>query len=324
MTHRARTICVLGGTGFVGRHLCARLVSDGHSLRVLTRYREQHRHLLVLPTVQIIQGDVHDEVFLESALEGCDAMINLVGILNEKGRDGRGFEKAHVELTRKAVRACRNNGVRRFLQMSALKADAENGPSHYLRTKGQAEALVRLEDGNDLHTTIFQPSVIFGAEDSFINRFAAMVSLPNYFFVLPTPNARFAPVYVDDVAEAFARALNDSNTWGKTYQLCGPKVMSLREVIRFVATTLGLRRKIIGLGESISRLLARVMEWAPGKPLSMDNYRSLQVHNICDSNGFAALGIEPASMSAVVPRYLAKTYERARLSEIREQAPSRD
>lgn len=320
MTHRPRTICVLGGTGFVGRHLCARLARDGHSLRVLTRYREQHRHLLVLPTVQIVQGDVHDEAFLERALEGCDAVINLVGILNEKGRDGHGFEQAHVELTRKALSACRNTGIRRFMQMSALKADADNGPSHYLRSKGKAEALVRLEGGNTLHSTIFQPSVIFGPEDSFINRFAAMVRLPSYFFVLPSPNARFAPAYVDDVAEAFARALNDSATWGKTYQLCGPKVMSLREVIAFIASTLGLRRKIIGLGDSISRLLARLMEFVPGKPLSIDNYRSLKVHSICDDNGFAALGIEPTSLSAVVPRYLAKSYERARLSEIREQA----
>lgn len=324
MTHRTRTICILGGTGFVGKHLCARFARDGHTLRVLTRYREQHRHLLVLPTVQMVQGDVHDQAFLESALDGCDALINLVGILNEKGRDGSGFEKAHVELTRKAVDACRNTGVRRFIQMSALKADAENGPSHYLRTKGKAEALVREHEGNDFRATIFQPSVIFGPEDSFINRFADMVSLPSYLFVLPSPNARFAPVYVDDVAEAFARAINNSDTWGKTYQLCGPKVMSLREVITFIAGTLGLRRKIIGLGESASRMLARVLEWAPGKPLSMDNHRSLKVHSICDINGFAALGIEPARMTAVVPRYLAKTYERARLSAIRRQAPARN
>lgn len=324
MTHRPRTICVLGGTGFVGKHLCARLARDGHSLRVLTRYRESHRHLLVLPTVQIVQGDVHNEAFLESVLEGCDVVINLVGILNEKGRDGSGFEKAHVELTRKAVDACRNTGVRRYLHMSALKANAENGPSHYLRTKGKAEALVRQHDGSDFHTSIFQPSVIFGPEDSFINRFADMVSLPNYFFILPSPNSRFSPVYVDDVAEAFARAINDSETWGKTYQLCGPKVISLREVIAFIAGTLGLKRRIIGLGESASRVLARVLEWAPGKPLSMDNYRSLQIHSICDSNGFAALGIEPASMAAVVPRYLAKSYERARLSTIRQQAPAKD
>lgn len=320
MLNDTRTICILGGTGFVGRHLCARLAQDGHSLRVLTRYREQHRQLLVLPTVTIVQGDVHDEAFLERALEGCDVVINLVGILNEKGRDGEGFQKAHVELTSKVVRACKEVGVRRMLQMSSLKADAENGPSHYLRSKGQAEAIIRLEQGRDFRATIFQPSVIFGPEDSFINRFAGLIRIPNYFFILPTPNARFAPVYVDDVAEAFARAINDSNTWGKTYQLCGPKVMSLREVIRFIAVTMGLRRKIIGLSDSLSRIIARVMEFVPGKPLSVDNYRSLKIHSICDVNGFVALGIEPTGMEAIVPGYLARRYERARLSDIRQRA----
>ena len=320
MLHSPRTICVLGGTGFVGRRLCARLARDGHSLRVLTRYREQHRHLLVLPTVSIVQGDVHDETFLERALEGCDAVINLVGILNEKGRKGEGFEKAHAELTRKVLRACKETGVQRLLQMSALKADADNGPSHYLRTKGKAEAAIRLEEGPALRSTIFQPSVIFGPEDSFINRFAGLVRLPNYFFVLPSPNARFAPVCVDDVAEAFALALDDHRTWGKTFQLCGPKVMSLREIIGFIARTMGYRRKIIGLGDGLSRMIARIMEFVPGKPLSMDNYRSLKVHSICDDNGFSAFGIEPASMEAVVPHYLAGRYERARLSDLRAQA----
>lgn len=317
MLHKPSTICLLGGTGFVGRHLCARLAREGHSLRVLTRNREQHRHLLVLPTVTTVQGDVHDQAFLERALEGCDAVINLVGILNEKGRSGEGFEKAHTELTRKVLRACKETGVRRLLQMSALKADAENGPSHYLRTKGKAEAAVRLEEGPALHSTIFQPSVIFGQEDSFINRFAALVRMPNYFFILPSPNARFAPVYVDDVVEAFALSLNNSATWGKTYQLCGPKVMSLKEVITFIARTLGRKRKIIGLGDGLSRMLARVMEFVPGKPLSLDNYRSLKVHSICDSNGFAEFGIEATPMEAVVPNYLAGRYERARLSTLR-------
>ncbi len=319
MLHKPRTICVLGGTGFVGRHLCARLARDGHNLKVLTRYREQHRHLLVLPTVSVVQGNVHNEAFLERALEGCDAVINLVGILNEKGRSGEGFEHAHVKLTRKVLRACKETGIRRLLQMSALKADADNGPSHYLRSKGKAEAAVRLEEGPALHCTIFQPSVIFGREDSFINRFAALVRIPNYFFVLPSPNARFAPVYVGDVVEAFVRALNDHTTWGKTFQLCGPKVMSLREIIGFIARTMGRKRKIIGLGDGLSRNLARIMEFVPGKPLSLDNYRSLKVHSICDANGFAAFGIEPVSMEEVVPNYLAGRYERARLSDLRAQ-----
>lgn len=320
MTSKSRTICILGGTGFVGRHLCARLAQDGHVIRVLTRYREQHRNLLVLPTVELIQGSVHDYGFLEQAFEGCHAVINLVGILNEKGRDGKGFNEAHVELTRKVVRACKETGVQRLLQMSALKADAENGPSHYLRSKGQAEAVIRIEADPGLRATILQPSIIFGPEDSFINRFAGLLRIPNYFFILPSPNARFAPVFVEDVVEAFARTLEDRSTWGKTLQLCGPRVISMKELITYVAKTIGVRRKVFGLGDGLSRMLAKTLEFMPGKPMSLDNYRSLKVHNICDSNGFGTLGIEPVSMEAIVPGYLGKSDERTRLSEIRRNA----
>ncbi len=322
MNSLSRTICVLGGTGFVGRHLCARLAQDGHVVRVLTRYREPHKSLLVLPTVELIQGNVHDYEFLEQAVEGCHSVINLVGILNEKGRSGKGFTEAHVELTRKVVRACKESGIQRLLQMSALKADAENGPSHYLRSKGQAEAVIRIEADPGLRATILQPSIIFGAEDSFINRFAGMLRIPNYFFILPSPNARFAPVFVEDVVEAFVRALENRATWGKTLQLCGPKVVSMRELIVYVAKVMGLRRKIIGLGDGLSRMLARFLEFVPGKPMSMDNYLSLKVHNICDSNGLASLGIEPTSMEAVVPTYLTNQNQRTRLSEIRRHARS--
>lgn len=317
MYSRQRTICVVGGTGFVGQHLCARLAADGHTVKVPTRHRERHRDLLVLPTLQLIQGNVHDEAFLEQAFEHCDAVINLVGILNEKGRDGKGFQEAHVNLTRKVVRTCKQLGIRRLLHMSALKADAESGPSHYLRSKGEAEAVIRVEADPALAATVFQPSVIFGPEDSFINLFAGLLKIPGFFFVLPTPNARFAPVYVEDVCEAFARALNDRKAAGRTYQLCGPRVISLRELVEYVAGVLGVRRRIIGLGDSLSRLVARIMEFVPGKPMSVDNFRSTKVHSICDANGFASLGIDPTPMEAVVPRYLARSYERARLSDLR-------
>lgn len=320
MNSESRTICVLGGTGFVGRHLCARLAQDGHVVRVLTRFREQHRDMLVLPTVELVQGSVHDYEFLERAFEGCHAVINLVGILNEKGRDGKGFTEAHVELTRKVVRACKETGIQRLLQMSALKADAENGPSHYLRSKGQAEAVIRVEADPGLRATILQPSIIFGPEDSFINRFAGLIRIPNYFFVLPSPNSRFAPVFVEDVAEAFARALENRATWGKTLQLCGPRVISMKELIAYVARVMGVRRQIIGLGDGLSRTLARILEFVPGKPMSMDNYLSLKVHNICDANGLATLGIDATPMEAIVPAYLARRDERARLSTIRQKA----
>ena len=203
--------------------------------------------------------------------------------------------------------------------MSALKADPD-GPSHYQRSKGEAEALVREAQSADFNTTIFQPSVIFGRDDSFINRFAGLLRLPNYFFMLPSPNTRFAPVYVGNVVDAFAKSLDLRRTWGKTYQLCGPKVYSLREILVFIRDTLGLKRRIIGLSSGVSRLLARTMEFVPGKPLSVDNFNSMTVHSICDESGLKKLGIAPVAMESIVPRYLSRSGARDRLTEFRESA----
>lgn len=295
------TVCVLGGTGFVGRRLAARLAGD-HHLRVLSRSAMTEPALRVIPSVRQVHADVYDPATLRRHFEGCAAVVNLVGILNEKARDGSGFRRAHVELAHEVVRACADTGVRRLLHMSALKANAEAGPSHYLRTKGEAENIVRRAAGLD--ATIFQPSVIFGPEDSFVNRFASMLRL---LPVLPLPraNARFAPVYVGDVVEAFARALTRRDTFGKTFQLCGPEVYSLREIIGFIARTLGKRRLVLALPDSVARLQARVMDYVPGKPFSTDNYLSLTVNSLCDNDGFDRLGIEPRSMRLIAPRYLA-------------------
>jgi NADH dehydrogenase len=311
-----KTICILGGTGFVGTRLVTRLAGDGHTVRVPTRYREGGRHLLVLPSVSLLQADPHDEAQLATLLQGCDVVINLVGILNEKGRSGAGFRHAHTELTRKVVAAARANGVSRLLQMSALKANAERGPSHYLRSKGEAELIVRNDSGPELAWTIFQPSVIFGPGDSFLNRFAGLLRLMP---VLPLacPDARFAPVYIEDVVEAMARAITDVGTHGQTLQLCGPTVYSLRELVRFVAQTLGLRRAIIGLPDWASRLQAVLMDFVPGKPFSSDNYRSLSVSSVCSEPGLERLGIKAHSLESVAPRALRQRNERYRLSELR-------
>lgn len=296
-------ICVLGGTGFVGRSLIARLAGAGHRIRVPTRNAARHRELLVLPTVSLVTADVHDPARLERELAGMDCVVNLVGILNEHERDGAGFRRAHTELAQTVVAACRSAGVRRLLHMSALKADAVRGPSFYLQTKGEAENVVRDRCGERLHWTIFQPSVIFGPGDSFTNRFARLLKLSP---VLPfaKPNARFAPVYVEDIVQAMQRSLQDRATHGQSYELCGPRVWTLREIVDFLRRTLGLRRWVIGLPDSLSSLQARVLEFVPGKPFSRDNLRSLTVDNVCDSNGFAHFGIEPHSLEAVLPLYL--------------------
>lgn len=299
-----RTATVLGGTGFIGLHLANRLARDGWHLRVLTRRRERNKHLLVIPTLTLIEADVHDEVQLQRHCDGAAAVINLIGILNERGDDGRGFRTVHVDLVRKIVAACRATGVRRLLHMSALNAEA-GGPSHYLRTKGEGEALARAAHGETLAVTSFRPSVVFGREDQFFNRFARLLELSPGVFPLARPDARFAPVYVGDVAGALAAALGTPATYGRCYELCGPRVYRLRELVEYTARLMALRRVVVGLPEWAGRWQARVAEWLPGKPFSRDNYRSLTVDAVCSGGpGLADLGIEPTPLEAVVPRYI--------------------
>lgn len=296
-----RRVCLLGGSGFVGRHVAARLVARGHEVVVLTRARHRNRDLLVLPTLRLVEGDPFDDQVLVNAMAGSDTVVNLVGIVNEKGRNGRGFHHVHVELVEKALAACRNTGIRRFVQISALKA-RRDGPSQYLRSKGQAEKRVR-ESG--LEWTILQPSVIFGPEDRFINWLGKLLRL---LPVLPLAraNARLAPVFVGDVAEAVAHVVESKVAIGETYQLCGPRVYSLRELVRLVGTVAGTPRPVIPLPPSLSKMQARMMEWLPGKPFSRDNFLSLSIHSICesDSPGLGDLGIRPTSLETGLKRYM--------------------
>lgn len=292
-------VCVLGGTGFVGSVLAARLAREGFTVRVPTRNRQRARDLLVLPGLELVQADIHDATQLAALLRDCAAVINLVGILNERGSDGSGFRHAHVELAEKLMAACRRSGVRRLLQMSALKANAERGPSHYLRSKGEAEQVIQSQAGENIQYTIFRPSVIFGPGDSFCLRFARILRRTP---LLPMAglNARFAPVYVGDVTEAFVRSLTDNRSFGQTYELCGPEVYTLEEILRFVCRELGIRRALINLPQSLGRLQAWVGEFLPGKPLGRDNLRSLTVASVCRENGFAAFGIVPRPMEPIV------------------------
>lgn len=315
-----KKICILGGSGFVGREIINALIPLGHDILVPTRNLEHTRRIAVLPEVKVVTADVHDPQSLRDTVAGCDVVINLIGILNESGHHrGRGFYEAHRDLAEKLVAACRDAGVGRLLQMSALKADAKNGPSDYLKSKGEAEALIRDCPPGELAWTIFQPSVVFGPGDSFVNRFAGLLKL-SPFMPLARPNARFAPVYVGDVARAFANAIDDAATIGQTYQLCGPKVYSLREIVTFIRDQLGLRRWIVGLPDTVAKMQARFFGLVPGKPFSMDNYRSLTVHNICDANGFERLGIKPLAMEKIVPGYLGDRGRSERYARYREEA----
>lgn len=298
-------IAVLGGTGFVGRSLSARLVEAGHEVRILTRRADRHRDLLVLPTAQLVEGDVHDPELLKREFQGLDAVVNLVGILNEPGRNGQGFERAHAELPAKVVQACRQAGVPRLLHMSALHA-AVDGPSHYLSSKGRGERIVHEAAGAGLRVTSFRPSVIFGPRDSFTNRFAGLLRRVPLVFPLACPQARLQPVYVEDVARAFVLALGRHETFGHRYNLCGPRAYTLQQIVAYLATVLGLKRRILPLPDALARLQAALLQFAPGKPFTPDNYRSLQVANVCDGPFPPVFGPGPAHFEEVVPTYLGR------------------
>ena len=308
-------ICILGGTGFVGRHLVNRLTADGHRLRVLTRRRERHRPLTVNPLVTLIEADIHDEASLQRHFLNADVIINLVGILNQSSRDHGSFRNIHVDLSRKVIQAATQTGASRLLHMSALNASPDEDKSLYLRTKGEAEDLVHSAEG--LAVTSFRPSVIFGADDSFFNRFATLLKLSPLFFPLACPDSRFAPVYVVDVAEAFARSLADDGTIGRRLELCGPEIFTLKELVEYTGKLTGRKCMITGLSPSLSRFQARVFQHLPGRPFTMDNYHSLQKDSVCRHSCLEDMGIHPASIASIIPASLGSDSRHHRYARFR-------
>jgi len=312
-----RKICVLGGTGFVGKHLVHRLVEQGWQVTVLTRQLNRSCPLSILPTVKLVAvSNLYDQQELNQHLAGHDVVVNLIAILNEKGRDGRGFEKVHVELPKKVVEACRVNQIKRLLHVSALNSGAPNS-SHYLRTKGEGETIVHA--ATDLQVTSFKPSVIFGEDDEFFNRFIRLLRL-TYVFPLACPEAKFAPVWVDDVVNAMINSIDNPLHFGKRYNLCGPKIYTLQQLVEYAAKLAKLPRLILPLGNSLSYLQAAVFERVPTKPLSLDNYRSLQIDSVCSENHLSDLGVTPHTIEFVMPQYFTTITPRAQYTRYREQA----
>ena len=312
-----KRICLIGGTGFVGSHIAHQLVEQGHDVRVLTRDRERAKHLLVLPSLEVVTANVHDPAVLAQQFSGMDAVIHLVGILHESRKNS--FANAHVELTQKVLNACVVTGVKRVLHMSALAATSA-APSKYLRSKAEAEQRVlAFQSQGQGQVTIFRPSVIFGPGDSFINLFAKLIkALP--VVVLACPKARFQPIFVDDVARAFVHSLDQSATFGQSYNLCGPHQYALRDLIALIASLLGKRRPIIGLGPRLSYLQAWLMEWLPVKLMTRDNVDSMKVDSVCDCEFPAVFGFKPASLESVVPQYLRGVTPRAKYALFRNRA----
>ncbi len=307
---RLHHVLVLGGTGFVGRHVVPRLSADGHRVTVIARRRYDARHLILLPTVQVVEGDALDGRTLDARLRDVTAVVNLIGILNERGRET--FGRVHVDGVRTIVDACARAGVARLLHMSAINADPA-GPSRYLRSKGEAEAIVA---ASGRAWTIFRPSVIFGREDAFLNTFARLLALFPVM-ALPSPDARFAPVYVGDVAHCFAHALMDERTRGQRYALCGPAIYTLEALVRHVGAATGHPRPVLRLGPGLSALQARLLECVPGAPMSRDNLASMTRDAVCDGPFPPVFGITPAALETTAAAWLRPDGERSRYDPLR-------
>jgi uncharacterized protein YbjT (DUF2867 family) len=305
-----RRLLLLGGTGFVGRALCERLAERGCDMRITVPTRRLANAKLVqpLPTVDPVECDVHDDAQLARAVDGHDAVVNLVAILHGREAD---FQRVHVELARRLAAACANAGVTRLVQVSALGVGAQ-APSLYLRSKTQAEELLRAAP---LQLSVLRPSVIFGADDQFLNLFA---SLQRVLPVMPLAGAaaQFQPVWVHDVAQAIVRCLDMPDTIGQTYACAGPQVYTLAELVRLAGRLAGHERWVLPLPEGVGRLQARAMELLPGQPLmSSDNLLSMRVPNVAtgDLPGLPELGIRPTALEAVAPSYLSPGKGVARL-----------
>ena len=318
---KKQTVCVLGGSGFVGRHLIGELVKTGREVKVLSRKRERSRKLLVLPGVSVVTSDVYNVNELSKQLHGIDVVINLVGILNERGKQNS-FRESHVELASTVLTACKNNGIKRLLHMSSLNADAKAGVSEYLKSKGEAEDAVHAASdiASKIEVTSFRPSVIFGQDDDFFNRFAGLLKLSPKFFPLACPDSKIAPVYIGDVVDCMVQSINNKQTFGQRYELCGPKTYTLKQLVEYTAQHIGSNKRILGLGNGLSSLQASLMGLLPTKPFTRDNYKSLQVDSVCEDAFPAVFNKEPTSVDEIMPGYLAMTNSRGRYFDYRTYA----
>ncbi|MBU3581942.1 complex I NDUFA9 subunit family protein [Polynucleobacter sp. AP-Capit-er-40B-B4] len=283
-------ILLIGGNGFVGRVIAAQLQLAGYSVLIPTGHLAAARELRLLPKVHVEEADVHEFDELQSLCERIDkngAVINLVGVLHDKTAQpyGKVFKVAHVDLLKNIITAMQLHGLKRYLHMSALGADS-HGPSMYQRSKGDGEAAVK---ASGLDWTIFRPSVIFGAQDQFINLFSKLTKL---FPAMPLANhqAQFQPVSVDDVASAFVKSLSMPQTIHHSYDLVGPTVYTMKEIVEFAARKAKTSCAIIPVPAFVGYLQALAFEFLPGPTLmSRDNIASMQLPNTLPAGGVDSL-----------------------------------
>lgn len=311
-------VLVLGGSGFIGRSLCERLVRAGWQVTVPTRRRINARAIQHLPGLTVVEADVHDPAALAALLPGHGAVVNLIAVLHG---DAARFERVHVELPRRLALACEASGVQRVVHVSALGASAD-APSMYQRSKAAGEAVLRAAP---LALTVLRPSVVFGANDQLLNLFARLQAV---FPVVPLAGAhtRFQPVWVEDVSAALMACLQDLRTIGQTFECAGPDVMTLAELVRAAGELGGHPRLVLPLPSALGRLQAWLMELAPGEPLmSRDNLDSMAVDNIATGRlpGLQALGITASPLRATAATWLGDRGPRSHLLALRRQAGRR-
>ena len=294
-----KEVCVLGGSGFVGSAVVAKLDAAGYRVKVLTRRSEKAKHLILLPNVQVVECNVLDYQALNSALRGADAVINLIGILHQNRRTT--FNTMHHQLPAQLAKICADLNISRLVHMSSLGA-SRDAPSQYLQSKSAGEAALAVFE-DKLNITVFKPSIIFGRCDSFINLFATLIKFMPVIF-LAKPNAKFQPVWVEDVATCFVSSLENPDTYGKTYELAGPKIYTFRALVTTIMNTVHIHRPIIGLNDGLSYAQALMMEMLPGHLMSRDNVKSMQVDSVSAAPFPAIFGLTPTALEAVIPEYL--------------------
>jgi uncharacterized protein YbjT (DUF2867 family) len=294
-----RSVCVVGGTGFIGQHVVHLLCQRGIQVVVPTRRRDNGRELFLLPTVEVVEADLADPQQLAHLVDGHDAVINLVGILKERRRGD--FYRVHEDLPHRIVEACRSQKVSRLIHVSSLGA-AHDHASQYQRSKAAGEAQLRLAMSAGIRTTVLRPSVVFGDNDNFLSPLVRLLRVAP-MVLLPCGNARVQPIYVEDVARVCVAALDLPDSYGETLPLCGPRVYTLAELVRFLAIALRLDRRIVPLNASMSVALAALTEWLPGTPLTRDMVLSLHTDNVCDAV-FPEFVAAPTTLEAFATAWL--------------------
>ena len=299
----SKLVTIFGGSGFLGRHIVRALANEGWRVRAAVRRPNTANFLRPMGRVgqvQIVKANVRDDAAVDAAIRGADAVINLVGILSQSG--SQRFEALHTEAAERIAKAAAAHGVGRLLHVSALGTSAES-PSLYARSKAEGEARVRNAFPG---ATVFRPSIVFGPEDDFFNRFAWLARLSPALPLIGGGHTRFQPVYVGDIARAALRVLNDPATAGKIYELGGPEIMTMKQVMQLVLKETHRRRLLLPVPFVLARIKAAFLGLLPHPLLTLDQVRLLQSDNVVSEGALTLrdLGIVPEAAEAILPSYL--------------------